>query len=174
MKEFISTLNWVDWVIVGCCLRGAYVGYKEGIFAEVLRVFVYGATFLVAARFASTLSPLLETHFSLDAELGKTASMILLFLASFLILRVIALVLLKIIKPAEGFAFNFLGMILGVARWFVVLSIAFMAVRVANVQVLSQDIQEKSAFAKSIVPIAPVAYEYLQKFLPDLPSLVNP
>jgi len=171
LKEFISTLNWVDWVILGCALRGAYVGYKEGVFAEALRFCVYGTTFLVGVRFASDLSPVLEKHFSLDAELAKIASMILLYIATFLILRVLALVLLKIIKPAEGIIFNLLGLTLGVARWAVILSIVFMTVQTANIQVLTQDINEKSQFAKPIIPIAPTAYGYLASFLPDLPAL---
>ena len=160
-------------MILGCALRGAYVGYKEGVFAEALRFCVYGITFLVGVRFASDLSPLLEKHFSLDAELAKIASMILLFIATFLILRVIAIVLLKVIKPGEGIVFNLFGLTSGMLRWAVMLSITFMLVQTANVKVLSQDIAEKSQFAKPILPIAPTAYGYLASFLPDLPPLGN-
>ena len=147
------------------------MGYKEGVFAEALRVFVYGATFLVAVSFASTVSPLLERHFSLDAELAKVAAMILLFIAAFLILRIVALVLLKVIKPAEGFLFNILGLAIGIGRWFVILSIAFMIIRTMNVPTLNADIGQKSKFAPTIAPIAPTAYEYLASVVPDLPPL---
>lgn len=158
-------------MILGCALRGAYVGYKEGVFAEVLRICVYSATFLTGVTFASELTPLIEEHFSLDPELAKIAAMILLFIATFLILRVLAIVLLKIIKPAEGIIFNLLGLSLGVFRWAVILSIAFMLIHKANIQVLTQDINEKSQFAKPILVIAPTGYSYLTSILPDLPPI---
>lgn len=171
MKEFISTLNWVDYVIVLAFLRGAFVGYKEGLFAEILRIFVYAATFVGAVELAPILAPVLQSHLSLDAGLANIAAMILIAMAIFLMLRLVAIVLLKVIKPGEGFVFNIFGLALGVVRWAIILSVVFMAVKQANVAVLNEDIGAKSRFAPPLIPIAPTGYEYLSSVMPHLPAL---
>ena len=171
MKEFISTLNWVDYVIIVAFLRGAFVGYKEGFFAEVLRIVVYGASTIGAVLLAPSLSPTIQSHLSFDGDLALTVSMILISIALFLMLRLVALILLKVIKAGGGFLFNLLGLAVGIGRWAVILSIVFMSVKQANISVLYEDISEKSRFAAPIIPIAPTGYDYLSSVLPSLPAV---
>lgn len=171
MKEFISTLNWVDYVIIAAFLRGAFVGYKEGFFAEILRIVVYGASTIGALQLAPSVSPTIQSHLSFDEDLALTVSIVLVSIALFLMLRLIALILLKVVKTGGGFLFNLLGLAVGIARWAVILSIAFMAVKQTHITVLYEDISVKSRFAQPIVPIAPTAYDYLSSVIPVLPEL---
>ena len=174
IREFISTLNWVDYVIVVAFLRGAYVGYREGLVGELLRVFSYAAAFISAIAFSSSVIPLLEKYLSLDADAARTAAMAIVFIAVFAVLKVLAVIIVRIVKVGEGFLFNMLGLTVGVVRWAVILSIAFMVIERAHITLVYEDISLKSRFAQGLLPMAPTAFDYIASFIPPSPAPAAP
>jgi len=170
LKEFLSTLNWVDYVIVLAFVRGAFVGYKEGIFAEIFRFAVYGGSSIGAVLLAPAFAPTIQKYFKFDEDPAITVAVLLIAMALFLTLRLTSLLLLKVVKGG-GVLFNLLGMTAGLLRWAVILSMVFMAVKYANVSMVYEDIEQKSRFAQPIIPIAPTVYEYISSVVPSLPAV---
>jgi uncharacterized membrane protein required for colicin V production len=165
-KEFLSTLNWVDYVILVAFLRGAYVGYKEGIIAELLRAFAYVAALLAALGFSPYVAELIQSGLGVDADVARAAGIAVLFALVFLILKLVGIVILKVTKSEPSFLFNFLGLLAGVARWAVILSAVFMLVDRMHITLLHEDITLRSRFAPPFLGIAPTGWDYLQSVVP--------
>ena len=170
IQEFISTLNWVDYVIVVAFLRGAFVGYRSGFMAELLRIFVYGATGFIAFQFGPMLAPYLENHLSLEPELTRQLGTVLAAFVSFLLLRFLVVVILRVVKAGEGFVYNLAGMAIGIVRWAVVLSALFLVVHQSGIAALIRDIEQESRFAPPILPIARTAFDSLSGLLSGTPG----
>lgn len=169
MSEIISQITWVDFLVAMLCIRGLYVGYKSGLFPELLRITSYLVTAVAAFWFQRGLTNYLTMKTFLNESSAKFLSLVGLLIVFFAVTKVATMLILKFLKLGEGGGlYRALGMVLGVLRWCVLLSILFMVIDYLPFSGLKNDIHEKSVTGSRIAAIAPTAFEYLSKIAPSL------
>lgn len=170
MKELISRLTWVDYLTLILALRGAYVGYRSGIFPELLRVAAYVITVVATFHFYEPLAQFvtLKTFFSLKS--ATALSFGLLLVGVFLLTKIVMVLFLKLLKVGEGgFVYRFIGLGMGVFRWLVLLSLAFMLIGyVPFFSSLDSDIHKRSVVGPTVSQIAPALFSFLSHISPQL------
>lgn len=169
MKELISKLTWVDCLALIAVLRGFYVGYRSGLFAELLRIAAYVVTLVVTFRFQTELAQLLTLKTFLNQATSDALAFTLLLAGVFILTKVATWLLLKLLKVGDGnFFYRSAGMILGACRWVILLSLVFMLMERLPMESLSKDIRERSVTGPKISRIAPVLFDFLSTLSPQL------
>lgn len=169
MKEYISRLTWVDYLAIIAVLRGCYVGYKSGLFPELLRIAAYLITAIVTLRFHATVTQLLTLKTFLNETTASIASYAALIIVTFLATKLLTALILNLLKLGEGgFFYRLLGLILGACRWVILLSLLFMAIDYSPLTTLKSDIHSHSVSGPDIVRIAPMLFDFMSGLSPEL------
>ncbi|MBI3315777.1 MAG: CvpA family protein [Candidatus Omnitrophica bacterium] len=169
MKEFIASLTWVDYLTAIAVLRGGYVGFRSGLFPELLRIAEYVLTVVVAFRFYEPLAQFLTLKTFLNISTATTVSFSVLVVGVFLVAKLITMFLLKLLKVGEGaFFYRLAGLIFGACRWVVILSIAFMLVDHLPLHSLKTDIHDRSVVGPKVSKVAPMLFDFLSSLSPQL------
>jgi len=150
-------------------LRGMYVGYKSGFFPELLRIVAYIATAIAAFHFYEPVAEFITLKTFLNSSTATVAAFIGVALGTFLIARLVILIILKLLKVGSGGAVNrILGTLLGVCRWGVILSVAFMLINELPGTTLKHDINQRSLAGPPISKIAPTLFDFMSSLSPQL------
>ena len=169
MNEFISRLTWVDYLTLVAVLWGAYVGYKSGLFPELLRIAAYLATVLVTLKFHETLAEYLTLKTFLNHTTATLLSFLALLLGVFFLLRLITIILLKLLKVGEGgFFYRLIGALFGGCRWLILLSLIFMLIDRSPLEPLKTDIHKRSLTGPRTTQLAPMLFDFLSSLSPQL------
>ncbi len=169
MREFISKLTWVDYMAMIAVLRGCYVGYRSGLFPEILRILAYLVTVVLTLKFHETLAQILTLKTFLNQTTSDALSFFVLLVGVFALTKVLIWLLLKLLKIGQsGMIYNLAGMVLGVCRWVILLSLFFMSVDYLPLETLKKDIHERSVVGSKIVRIAPTIFDFLGSLSPSL------
>ncbi len=169
MKEFFSQLTWVDYLTVIAVLRGCYVGYRSGLFPELLRLAGYVITVAITLRFYELLAQTLTLKTFLNLTSATAVAFIALLVAVFIVIKFLTFVLLKMLKVGEGGIFyRLVGLAVGACRWVVLLSMIFMIIDYLPMDSLKKDIHEHSVVGPKIVIIAPTIFDFLSHLSPQL------
>lgn len=169
MKEFFSQLTWVDYLAVIAILRGCYVGYRSGLFPELLRIVGYVITVAVTYRFYESLAQTLTLKTFLNLTSATAVAFIALLVAVFIIVKLLTFILLKLLKVGKGgFFYGIIGLIVGACRWVILLSMIFMIIEYLPLDSLKKDIHERSFAGPKISMIAPVIFDFLSHLSPQL------
>jgi len=165
----ISKLTWVDYLAVIAVLRGAYVGYKAGLFPEILRIVAYLVTVIVTLRFHEALAQLLTLNTFLNAATANAVAFGALLLVTFVLCKLAQMLVLKLLKMGDGGVINkLLGLLLGACRWLIILSLAFMLIEFSPLTTLKTDIRERSVSGPRIASVAPTIFQFLSSLSPQL------
>ena len=169
MKELISRLSWVDYLALIAVLRGFYVGYRSGLFPEMLRIVAYVVTVMVTFRFQTELAQFLTLKTFLNQTTSDALAFFLLLVGVFTLTKIVTWLLLKLLKVGDGnFFYRTAGMALGACRWVILLSLAFMLLERLPLESLNKDIKERSVTGTKISKIAPVMFDFLSSLSPQL------
>lgn len=169
MKEFIQRLTWVDYLTVIAVLRGCYVGYKSGLFPELLRIVSYVVTVLAAFRFREPLTQFLTLNTFLNATTAAAVAFFGLLALVFLLTKLLSMLLLKLLKVGEGgFFLRTIGMLFGAARWVLLLSLLFMLIAGSPLTALRADIERRSLIGSEVSRAAPTVFDFLSRLSPQL------
>ena len=169
MKEMLSKLTWVDCLAVLAVLRGFWVGYRSGFFPELLRIIAYLATVLVTFHYHETLAQFLTLKTFLNYTTAGGLAFLALLVVVFSLTKIVTWFLLRMLKVGEGsLVYRILGMILGAARWVILLSLVFMLVDYSPIGPLKTDIRERSMTGARVARIAPMLFEFLSSLSPQL------
>ena len=169
MKDFFARLSWVDYIAVAFLLRGLYVGYKSGIFAELMRT-VGHLLSVIAALLAQGVA---AEHLTLNTVLNESTARII----GFVVVLFTALIgtfflrkmIIKILKVGEGDKLQrILGSLLGGARWIILLSLVFMAINASPLKQLKADVQQRSFAGAAISQVAPTVFGFLGQLAPEI------
>lgn len=175
MKETVSQLTWVDWVAFLAVLRGIWVGYRSGLFPELLRIVAYLATVLVTFYYHEMLAQYLTLKTFLNLTSATAVSFCVLLVALFGITKLITTVILKVVKAGSGgVVYKLLGVAVGVCRWIMLLSLFFMLIDYSPLSPLKTDIHDRSIVGPKIAEIAPAAFEYMSTLSPALAAKGKP
>ena len=171
LKELISKLTWVDYLALIALLRGLYVGYKSGVFHELLRVAAYVVTIVVTLYLFEPLAQYLTLHTFLNIESARAVGFGVSLVLVYLVTKLVRIALVKILKPGEGGALNrLLGAAIGGARLLVLLSLFFMGVDHSPLTQLKADIHTRSLTGPKISEVAPTLVEFTTQMAPGLAS----
>ena len=169
MKEFVSRLTWVDYVAVIAVLRGCYVGYKSGLFPELLRIAAYLITVIVTFQFQEPVTQFLTLKTVLNYTTARAISFFLLVVGVFSLTKLLIMLLLKLLKVGEGgFFYRLLGSVVGACRWVILLSLIFMLIGFSPLVPLKTDIEKRSYVGQKVASIAPLLFDFLSKVSPQL------
>lgn len=109
------TLTTVDYIIIGLVLVGGIWGAIKGLIEEVARKFGYVCGLLVALMFTKSFSPVFVENLDFPLWLASCCSYVLLFLAGYLVVKLLGKILQTIFETANLTAVdNILGFIIGV------------------------------------------------------------
>ena len=169
MNEFISRLTWVDYLALAVVLWGFYVGYKGGLFPEMLRVAAYLITVIVTLRFKESVAQYLTLKTFLNETTANAIAFFVLLISIFFILRLVSILLLKLLKIGQGgFFYRLLGALIGGCRWVVLLSLIFMFIDNSPLAPLKTDIHQRSLVGPQVTKIAPMLFDFLATLSPKL------
>ena len=169
MNEFISRLTWVDTIAIVAVLWGFYVGYKGGLFPEILKIAAYLATVIVTLRFREPLAQYLTLKTFLNNTTANAIAFFTLLLGVYFLLRLITIILLKLLKIGEGgFFYRLIGGLIGGCRWVILLSLIFMLIDNSPLTPLKTDIHQRSVVGPELSKIAPMLFDFLSTLSPQL------
>ena len=169
MKEIVSKLTWVDYIALAALLRGLYVGYKSGIFQELLRVAAYIVAVALTAVLHGSVAQHLTLHTFLNEGSAKAVAFASVFVAMYMLLKIIRTVIVKALKVSEGGAGQkIMGALVGGARLLVLLSFFFMLVDMTPLNELKTDLHERSLTGPRIASVAPQIFEFVSRFSPEI------
>ncbi len=169
MKEFFMRLTWVDYIAALVLLRGFYVGYKGGIFPEILRIASYLITFLVTFWFYQPFAQQLTIKTFLNSATSNGVAFVILLAVGFLVTKLFCMLLLKILKVGEGgVGLRLLGLAMGGLRWIILLSFIFMMIDHSPLEQLKKDIHTRSLVGEPVSQVGPVIFDYLSHLSPQL------
>ena len=162
-------MTWVDYMALIAVLRGCYVGYKSGLFPEVLRISAYLVTVIVTLRFYEPFGQWLTLKTFLNLTTATAVSVFALLVGMFALSKLLTVLLLKLLKLGEGgFFYRLAGLVVGTCRWVILLSLVFMAVEHSPLVSLKSDIKERSVTGPWIAKVAPSIFDFLSKVSPQL------
>lgn len=169
MKEFISRLTWVECIAILAALRGCYVGYRAGLFYELLRIAGYLITVIVAFHCHSPFTKFLTLNTFLNEATASAVSLALLLGGVLLLWKLLMALLLRLLKIGDaGFAYRLAGAVCGACRWVILLSLIFMMIDHLPLKPLKVDIHERSFAGPVIARIAPSLFDFLSTLSPQL------
>ena len=169
LKELIVRLTWVDYLVIIGILRGCYVGYKSGLFPEILRIAGYLVTVLVTFRYHEALAQTLTLKTFLNMTTASAVAFFLLLAGVFVVTKLITLLLLRLLKVGEGgFFYRLAGAVLGACRWVIILSLLFMLIEYLPLAALKTDIRSRSVSGNRVAEIAPTLFNFLSSLSPQL------
>ena len=169
MSEFISRLTWVDYIALVAVLWGFYIGYKSGLFPELLRIVAYLATVIVTLRFREPLAQYLTLKTFLNDTTANALAFFVLLLGVYFLLRLLTIILLKLLKIGQGgFFYRLIGALIGGCRWVILLSLVFMLIDNSPLTPLKTDIHQRSLSGPQVARIAPTLFDFLSTLSPQL------
>lgn len=169
MNELISRLTWVDYLVIVGILRGCYVGYKSGLFPEILRIAGYFVTVIVTFRYHEALAQVLTVKTFLNMTTASAVAFFSLLGGVFIATKLITMILLWFLKVGEGgFFYRLAGSALGACRWMIILSLVFMLIEYSPLAGLKEDIRSRSVTGNRVAEIAPTLFNFLSSLSPQL------
>ena len=169
MKDFLVRLTWVDYIAAIAVLRGFYVGYRGGIFPELLRIASYLISVLLAFYFYELLGQLVTMKSFLNEATATAVSFVALLIAGFLLTWLVRTILLKLLKVGEGgFALRMVGLFLGGLRWVILLSFVFMLIDHSPLEQLKKDIHARSFIGGPVSQVGPLLFDFMAQLSPQL------
>lgn len=169
MKEFFTQLTWVDYITFIAVLRGLYVGYKSGLFPEILRILAYVVTVVVTFHFHDTVAQYLTLKTFLNQATAAAIAFFVLLVGVLFAMKLVTSVLLKLLKVGDGgFFYRLMGSVVGAIRWVILLSLLFMVIDYSPLAPLRTDIHSRSVTGPRVAMIAPMLFAFLSTLSPQL------
>ena len=172
MKDLISRLTWVDCIVFIALLRGIYIGYRSGLFPELMRIVGYIVTVLITFYFRETVAQYLTLNTFLNQTSADALALASLLAVTFALTKFLIFLFLKLLKVGEGSAFyRILGAITGACRWMILISLIFMVIERLPFGPLKSDIHNRSFSGPDVAKVGPVLFDFMSTLGPQLGSV---
>ena len=163
-------MNWFDIFVLILLLRTSYIGFKNGLSAEIFKAAGLALSGLAAFYFYKRLVSFVNqnTFTSLADAQMNAISFVAILLLGLLICKFVFIFIQKITQISFAKNFNTAaGMISGLLRGIVVVCLVFMVLNWSAVDYIKKSIQEKSFSGSYIIQINSVARVVLARILPS-------
>jgi uncharacterized membrane protein required for colicin V production len=168
LNDLVSKLTWADIIALIALARGLYIGYKSGLFQELLRVAAYIVTMLVTMILFEPLAQILTLHTFLNMPVARGVAFGALLIGVYIGTKVVRTLLVRLLKVGEGGGLNrLLGMVVACARLLVLLSFLFLILDKLPLKPLQDDVHKRSLTGDKIASVAPALMGYLQQLSPQ-------
>jgi membrane protein required for colicin V production len=164
----VSSFNWVDCAIIGIILISVLISLVRGFVREALSLATWIGAIWVGIHYYAAASIWLEPHIS-STPIRMGVAFFILFIIALLIGSIISFILVRFIhKTGLSGTDRTLGIVFGLARGFIVVSIALlMGQMIFPVGSSSAaNVFAESALASQFTPIM----DWLKEFLPEAPE----
>lgn len=163
-----SSFNWVDCAIIGIILVSVLISLVRGFVREALSLVTWIGAIWIGIHYYATASIWLEPHIS-SIPIRMAVAFFVLFALSLLVGSIISFILVRFIhKTGLSGTDRTLGIVFGLARGFVVVSIALLMAQmifpVGSASGMNPFAQ--SMLAQEFTPIM----SWLKEFLPEVPE----
>ena len=159
----------MDYIAAIAVLRGFYVGYRGGIFPELLRIASYLLSVLVAFYFYEPLGQQVTMRTFLNSTTSAAVAFLALLVAGFLLTKLVRMILMKLLKVGEGgFVLRLAGLLLGGLRWVILLSFVFMLIDHSPLEQLKKDIHVRSVVGGPVSQVGPLLFDFMAQLSPQL------
>ena len=170
--KLISSINWIDLLIIGCGARIIYIGIKNGFATELFKlVGVLGAIF-ITFHYYTNLAKFLHKHIAVTESL--------LTVLCFGVLLTIVLLLFKLIREGTMLIFKIQahplldqwgGLAIALIRSLLVGSLILISLQVVGIEYLQRN-GRKAFFSPYLFELSPNVYKacyagFISKFFPN-------
>ncbi len=166
MKEYIFSLSWLDYGILFGLIRGAFIGYRDGFFQELLRIFLYIVTLCVLTAFSSEFANIVTSKTFLGEGTATILVIVAMALITYLVLKIILDFVLRTSELQNNFVLKIAGLFGGMIRWSGLISLSMWSIQ--KYPQLPIDILAGSQWAGYFAPIAPTLVEFATKLIPEI------
>jgi membrane protein required for colicin V production len=168
LKELASRLTWVDCVVFIALVRGIYIGYRSGLFPELMRVVGYIVTVFVAFYLNEFVAQYLTLNTFLNETSAQAISLAGLLAVTFALTKFIVFLFLKLLKVGDGGTFyRVLGAGVGACRWMILVSLIFMIIEKLPLGPLKSDIHDRSFSGAYVAKVGPVLFDFASNLAPQ-------
>ena len=154
--DIIHKINWIDILVVIIVLRISYVALQDGLSHEIFPLLGTIATACISARYYNDLAVFAQGMTGVPATSLDLVAFIILIIAIGLIFKLIRVLVDILMKVTwHPFVEKFGGLIFGVLRASVVLSIILMIMLLTPFTYLHHSIKERSISGPYLIKIVP-------------------
>lgn len=160
-------MNWFDIFAIILLLRTGYIGFKNGLSAEIYKAAGLGISGLAAFYLYKNIVIIINeyTITTISESQFEAISFIAILLLSMLICKFIFMLIQKVMQLNFAKGFNTTaGLLFGLTRGGLIVCLVFMLLNWSAVDYIKKSIQEKSFSGQYIVKINSVAKSILGKF----------
>ncbi|MDD3966193.1 MAG: CvpA family protein [Candidatus Neomarinimicrobiota bacterium] len=173
---------WIDIIILIVALLLIYKSYQQGLLNGAVRLVGLILGIIIAANLGSWASDILSLQFNWSRQITDIAGYVLIFLVVILVIQLAGFLLRSIIHAVKlGWLDRLGGLLFGVMKAAIVVSLLFWLLMAIPSDTLSKDIRERSFSYKLLGGFAPSLYEKLvQPYIRDgsvrnrLDSMLSP
>jgi len=161
-------MNWFDIFVVILLLRTGYIGFKNGLSAEIYKAAGLGFSGLAAFYFYKKLVSMFNQYtITTMADIQLEAiSFISILLVGMLIFKFVFMFIQKIMQLSFAKNFNTAaGMVFGLARGIAIICIVFMILNWSAVDYIKKSVQDRSFSGSYIIQINSAAKIILGKII---------
>ncbi len=162
--ELIGKLNFLDFIILIILFRICYIAGTTGLSVEIFKLFGVIFSTYIALHYYTTLSDLIQRRFlpqAMPLEFMDFIIFILLITAGYLCFVGLRSVLFRFVQLNAIPKINqFAGLILGVARGFLVIGLLAFTLTISSVTYLSNTVKHSYLGSRAFA-ISPQTYDWL-------------
>lgn len=168
--DIVRRVNWVDVLAVILMIRMSYVALHEGLSHEILPFIGSIVIIIIGLHYYSKIGSFISQNLvAVPIEISNFLSFLILSIIAGFIFKILTGFLNKIVKVAwHPFIEIFGGMVLGVVRAAIVVSLILMIIALAPVPYLQWSIRDKSVTGMYFLKIGPNIYARVSAFLPRI------
>jgi membrane protein required for colicin V production len=170
----LTKFGWVDIVFITLLIRISYIGLKNGFLPEIFRLFGLFSAFILSFNNYTLVSGFLASHTKRIGASLDVISFLFIFIATLFIFKLLAMPAGLLSNKENVSAPNrILGLIFGLCRGALLVSLVYVFFINSRVDYLSKSAGEKSMLGRYAAGIAPSAYNIGINLYP-LPKIDTP
>jgi len=154
-------MNWIDFVIIILLVFGLARGYINGFIKELASLLALVLGIWGAIKFSTWTAAKLYDYFDMTGQFVGITAFLITFVVIVIIIHFIGLIVDKFIeKISLGFLNSFLGMIFGIFKSALILSVIFVILNAIDAKhhFLPREKIEESKIYNSIADLAPAIF----------------
>lgn len=168
--EIISRINWVDVLVLILMVRMSYVALRDGLSHEI---FPFIGTILIVVfclHYYNKLGFFLSQNLAnIPLEISNFISFLILVAVLGFLVKLLKGLLDKIIKVEwHPVIEKFGGLVVGIARAYIVTGIVLMVLALMPLSYLQWSIRDKSLTGRYVLMAGPEIYDRVSRFLPTI------
>ena len=165
-------MNFIDLILILIILLFAIQGFRKGLIYEVASLAGLILGIYASFHFANYLESYLTDYLNVPEKYSTVTAFILIFLLVVIALHFVGKIIENIIDlVALGFINKLAGIVFGLAKGIVLLSLAFLILDHFDKELISKENKEESFFYKPIASVAPLLWQGFEEYgrdkLPD-------